>query len=504
MNELLADAENEVLVGIVRATQKKGLKGAKGGWKEFLNYHDPKYGDALSDPARRTTNDLVSFLKTFNEEDNSDFISKILRLRRDHKAMEEFIKGFPDKETPQQKLVRLTMKHPNYMEHYSLPSDEKEWIVAPLGKVSKAMKSKRMVSVDCEMVLCQDGTEAVVKVSVVDRKLKVKLNKFVNPNKTVIDYRTEITGVSAGDLDGVTYSLTDVQNFLKELLSHGYILVGHSLHNDLRALKIDYPRIIDTAYIFTFSDLPPTYAPSLNNLCKSVLGSEVRKAGESHNCLDDAQATMKLVLAKLEHGFNDPISIESKAVSTSDLAKLLLHKIRSGTPLEELRRIFPSGFDVDIQTDIRVKGQTYSTFAVFKDASEADEAFRGIEGQQSQDSSGKLQKRVLLRLNTGERISFFVRRMTIGDLVDSDDLLKKRPTPEETNHALVNDDALSSKKRPAPKEAENEIEDPKRQCLQPCDHVKEVKKLRKELRKREEEISNMQKILSALTRKHGL
>lgn len=30
-----------------------------------------------------------------------------------------------------------------------------------------------MIAVDCEMVLCEDGTEALVRVCVVDRKLEV-------------------------------------------------------------------------------------------------------------------------------------------------------------------------------------------------------------------------------------------------------------------------------------------------------------------------------------------
>lgn len=38
-----------------------------------------------------------------------------------------------------------------------------------------------------------------------------------------------------------------------------------------------------------------------------VLGFPVRKEGEPHNCMNDAQAAMKLVLAKLEHGYDDHI-----------------------------------------------------------------------------------------------------------------------------------------------------------------------------------------------------
>lgn len=45
--------------------------------------------------------------------------------------------------------------------------------MVPLGKTSTAMKSTHMISIDCEMVLCEDGTEAVVKVCVVDQNLEV-------------------------------------------------------------------------------------------------------------------------------------------------------------------------------------------------------------------------------------------------------------------------------------------------------------------------------------------
>lgn len=42
-----------------------------------------------------------------------------------------------------------------------------------LGKVSEVMKSQTMISIDCEMVLCEDGTEAVVKICAVDENLEV-------------------------------------------------------------------------------------------------------------------------------------------------------------------------------------------------------------------------------------------------------------------------------------------------------------------------------------------
>lgn len=41
--------------------------------------------------------------------------------------------------------------------------------------------------------------------------MQVKLDELVNPNKVIADYRTDITGVSARDLEGITCSLADVQ-----------------------------------------------------------------------------------------------------------------------------------------------------------------------------------------------------------------------------------------------------------------------------------------------------
>lgn len=40
-----------------------------------------------------------------------------------------------------------------------------------------------------------------------------------------------------------------------------------------------------------------------------MLGRAVREEGETHDCLNDAKATMELALAKLQHNFNHPIKV---------------------------------------------------------------------------------------------------------------------------------------------------------------------------------------------------
>jgi RNA exonuclease 1 len=49
-------------------------------------------------------------------------------------------------------------------------------VVTKLSRKSKVMSSNVMLAVDCEMVLCEDGTEALVRVCVVDRNLQVLIN----------------------------------------------------------------------------------------------------------------------------------------------------------------------------------------------------------------------------------------------------------------------------------------------------------------------------------------
>lgn len=60
----------QVLADIVKLAQKRGMKGTKGVWKDFLNAHDRKFGASVSDPSKRTKDVLVVFLKSFNDEND--------------------------------------------------------------------------------------------------------------------------------------------------------------------------------------------------------------------------------------------------------------------------------------------------------------------------------------------------------------------------------------------------------------------------------------------------
>ncbi|KAF4377588.1 hypothetical protein G4B88_006868 [Cannabis sativa] len=384
MEDLLATAEKKALVEIVKMVQKRGFKGSKGEWKEFLSGYDKKFGARLSDPAKRS-NEVLYVTQLIQSYSKRNLVQKLTRA--------------PENESPEQMLVRLTLEHPQYPLEYSFPSKEQGWIVTKLGKISNVMSTDNILAVDCEMVLCVDGTEAAVRVCVVDRNLEVKLNVLVNPKKEVADYRTEITGITAADLEGVTCTLANVQKSLMKILSSGNILAGHSLSNDLNDIQRD---------------------PS------SLLGYEVRKAGSPHNCLDDACAAMKLVLARLEQKAGDTIPYkEMNVVPEIETPKLLLHRIPSHVPTEELLTAIPGDFTIETKSNRRIKGDKYTTYAIFKSLQEAEEAYEKVEGSILKDTLGRPQKLVTCKLSTGETYSLCVRSTGRGDCLD-ENLSKKR------------------------------------------------------------------------------
>ncbi|RLM66022.1 small RNA degrading nuclease 1-like [Panicum miliaceum] len=421
-----------VLVEVVRFTQKNGLKGSDGGWKDFLSRNDKKFGDSVSDPRKRSRDVLLAFLQTFSK-DFQKYFGKLVKRQKERSAVQLYMNDFPDKVSPEQKLVQLTAEHPEYRKNYCFPSYQEGWKVLRIGEVSSLVSSSAMLAIDCEMVLCDDGMEAVVRVCVVDNNLEVKLDILVNPSKAITDYRTHITGVSKKDL-GVTSSLVDVQKSLKRILSKGKILIGRAyieIYVVRCALKIDYSQVIDTAYIFKYANLPTIASASLNSLCKSVLGYSVREEGKPHNCLKDAEAAMNLVLAKLKHGFNDPIEVAASSVTESDALKLLAHRIPMHLPCQELCKVSSGNPSIDDKIDSRIRGEFYSTCISFNEINEVEKAFEALDGQMTKDSGGRLQKYVLMKRDNGDVVSFYVRKMVYGCQPNQFEFPKKRPQPTE-------------------------------------------------------------------------
>ncbi|KAG0222198.1 hypothetical protein BGW42_006805 [Actinomortierella wolfii] len=160
---------------------------------------------------------------------------------------------------------------------------------------------KKMLAMDCEMVKTTAGTE-LARVTIVGENGETIYDELVKPENPVVDYLTQYSGMTAARLEGVTTRLAEVQKNFQELVDYNTILVGHSLENDLRVLKVAHPFIIDTSKIYHHTRGPP-YRPGLKWLAQKWLSRQIQASGDKgHDSREDALACMDLVKLKIEKG----------------------------------------------------------------------------------------------------------------------------------------------------------------------------------------------------------
>lgn len=90
------------------------------------------------------------------------------------------------------------------------------------------------------------------------------------------------------------------EEFLK-IVHKETILVGHSLENDLSALKISHDLVIDTAVLYKHPR-GSTYKTALRVLARKFLSREIQMSGYGHDSVEDARAALELALLKIRHG----------------------------------------------------------------------------------------------------------------------------------------------------------------------------------------------------------
>ncbi|XP_053689641.1 RNA exonuclease 4 [Sabethes cyaneus] len=151
------------------------------------------------------------------------------------------------------------------------------------------------LALDCEFVgTGPDGKDHMLaRVSVVNERGEVILDTYVKPQRAVIDYRTDISGIRPELMEsGKDYGY--VRETVKVLL-HGRILVGHALKNDLLVLNLRHPKhmVRDTSRFNPIARrIRSLGTPSLKNLSKIILGEEIQNG--IHDSIEDACAAMKI------------------------------------------------------------------------------------------------------------------------------------------------------------------------------------------------------------------
>jgi len=340
-------------------------------------------------------------------------------------------------------LVRETQDHPLYDRYYGkLPSYLRGWLRTPRPDLTSltADHKPHIVGVDCEMAQTTDDDSALTCISAIDSAGALIIDALVKPKHRLVDTREFITGLSITDFETVDTRLKGARAQLLRGLKRGAVLVGHSLYHDLNAMKLDYWPVIDTAFIYRYEGAVETCQPSLAFLSETITKVDFRKGG-IHSGLEDAKATLDLVIHRLKHGPEElgPRAAKTATASTSkDLEKtLLVHRIPQGTTRAALFTLFgpgsgvhqvlgkfevpppPGGAKVKMtprqkrkareereraakvkkgeappprKPERKVKRRTFAAQILFNKKEQCQAAFTALRGELGTDSTGRTQK----------------------------------------------------------------------------------------------------------------
>ncbi|KAL9443998.1 hypothetical protein AB3S75_017217 [Citrus x aurantiifolia] len=183
---------------------------------------------------------------------------------------------------------------------------------SPLTPINDDFSLTDVVAMDCEMVgISQGNKSALGRVSLVNKWGNLIYDEFVRPVERVVDFRTRISGIRPKDLRKAK-DFPTVQKKVAELIE-GRILVGHALHNDLKALLLTHPKkdLRDTSEYQPF--LKNGRSKALRHLAAEILAVEIQN-GE-HCPIDDARAAMLLYMKnrkQWEKSVKDQTRLEQK------------------------------------------------------------------------------------------------------------------------------------------------------------------------------------------------
>jgi RNA exonuclease 1 len=135
----------------------------------------------------------------------------------------------------------------------------------------------------------------VIRLSVVDVHLDTVLDIMIATQGHVLDFNTRYSGITASSYQ-TTCTLAEAQDRLFALMNPQTVLIGHSLDSDLKSLRIQHDRIIDTSILYPHHKGLP-YRWSLRHLAREHLQLFIQQGdAEGHDSAEDACIAMRLVL----------------------------------------------------------------------------------------------------------------------------------------------------------------------------------------------------------------
>ncbi|EGZ24530.1 hypothetical protein PHYSODRAFT_479170 [Phytophthora sojae] len=177
----------------------------------------------------------------------------------------------------------------------------------PLPDGETRTPEQLLLALDCEMCRTTKGVE-LTRLTLVDTSEKVLLDEYVRPKNPIVDYCTQYSGITCDIMEATTMRLADIQKRFLDLVPAEAILVGHSIENDLQALRVLHRRVIDTACMYPHPKGPP-FRSALRFLTSQYLNRAIQTGTDGHCSVEDAVATLQLAQLKIKHGPTFP-SIE--------------------------------------------------------------------------------------------------------------------------------------------------------------------------------------------------
>eukprot|EP01083_Nonionella_stella_P260931 889069_1 len=224
----------------------------------------------------------------------------------------------------------------------------------------KSSGRRTLIGLDCEMCTTKEGPE-LTRVTMVNENHDVILDMLVKPDNPIIDYNTEYSGITSDMLELVETKLKDAQKAVLKLINTETILVGHSLENDLRALKMVHEQVIDSACVYIQRPKPPKrqYKVALKTLSKLYLDMDIQCGLEGHNSAEDALASLMLIQRKLGILPEKVSSSESEMSEDDDVVEIppLEHVEYSDSSSDSIS----SGSDSESYPDVSYPGETGET-----------------------------------------------------------------------------------------------------------------------------------------------
>ena len=191
-------------------------------------------------------------------------------------------------------------------------NDGRLYVETQREKSESNTHAARVIGLDCEMVkTAEDGSE-LARITMVEFRdfqedaieTNTILDAFVKPYNPITNYVTEYSGITSDLLVDVTTRLEQVQASLVTYLRPNDILIGHSLENDLHALRYIHPNVIDTAVLFRQGGQDNKKRRgckhSLRHLTAVLLKRKIQT--DSHCSEQDSVAALELAVRRAWYG----------------------------------------------------------------------------------------------------------------------------------------------------------------------------------------------------------